>query len=304
MALALAGALALSACGGGGSGEDDRPSALPPSGSPAGPNEVRGLAVGEDTVTVAAAGDIARKAEDGEGTAALIERVEADAVLPLGDLAYDKGTPEEFRENYAPTWGKFRRITRPIPGNHEYGTPGAAGYFAYFREQIGDRSFYAWDLGRWRMYALNCDVDCGNGSEQVRWLEQDLAAHDKPALAYIHTPYYTCSTRHPPTKRVDDIWRALQQDSGQLVLSGDNHAYERFARQDVEGRPAEDGLRQFVVGTGGVKPYPLLETCENREAGYDWGNGILELTLEPDSFSWRFLAVDGTVIDEGADQVR
>jgi len=301
-ALVLLGALVLAACSGEGSGKDDPASSA--SGSATGPNEVRGLAVGERTVTLTAAGDIARRPEDGKGTAALIGQVEPDAVLTLGDNAYDDGTLQEYEDNYDPTWGKFKRITRPVPGNHEYGTPGASGYFTYFRDQVKDNPYYAWDLGTWRMYALNCDIDCGNDSEQVEWLRQDLAKYDKPALAYLHDSFFTCSTRHPPARRLDDIWQTLQSDQGQILLGAHNHSYERFARLDADGQPTEDGLRQFVVGTGGGALYQLADECQSREAGDDENNGILELTLEPDSFSWRFLAVDGTVVDEGSDQVR
>jgi 3',5'-cyclic AMP phosphodiesterase CpdA len=257
--------------------------------------------VGESTVRVAAAGDIARRPDDGEPTADLIRALGPDAVLALGDTAYDDGSPEEFAENYHPTWGAFRAITRPIPGNHEYRTPEAAGYFEYFRRQIGDRAYYAWDAGPWRMYALNCEIDCGRSSEQVDWLTEDLARNDdKPALAYVHSPLYTCSTRHPPARRLDDIWKALLAGGGELVLSGDNHAYERFAPQDERGRPVAGGMRQFVVGTGGAPQYPLRDRCANREAENDRTDGVLLLDLEADRYAWQFVAVGGAVLDSGS----
>ncbi len=221
-------------------------------------------------------------------------------VLALGDNAYDKGSAEEYADNYDPTWGRFRDITRPIPGNHEYGTDGAAGYFEYFRAQIHDQPYYAWDAGRWRMYALNCDIDCGRGSAQISWLAQDRAEHaDQPALAYVHEPFFTCSTRHPPLQRLDDIWTVLSGTGGQLLLSGNNHAYERFAELDVEGGESSTGLRQFVVGTGGVALYPLVSPCANREAQSDDATGVLLLHLEPESYSWEFHSVLGDVLDSG-----
>lgn len=269
-----------------------------------GPRAVAGLAVGQDTVTVMAAGDIARRPDDGDGTAALIEDANPDAVIALGDLAYDRGSPKEFTENYHPTWGAFRAITRPVPGNHEYKTPGASGYFQYFRRQIHDKPYYAWDAGLWRMYALNCDIDCGRGSAQVQWLIEDLAEHaDRPALAYVHEPLYTCSTRHPPLRRLDDIWGALDQAGGQLVLSGNNHAYERFAPQDATAQASADGLRQFVVGTGGATLYPLSSPCANRENQTDQTEGVLKLTLTADAYAWEFIGVSGEVLDSGSQKV-
>lgn len=252
------------------------------------------------TVTVVGAGDIARSPGDGEDTAALIEMIQPDAVLALGDSAYGSGSREEYELNYDPTWGRFRDITRPIPGNHDYRTDGADGYFEYFRGQVNDQPYYAWDAGHWRMYALNCDIDCGRDSAQLRWLEQDRVRYaDQPALAYVHEPFFTCSTRHPPLRRLDAIWTLLIETGGQLLLSGHNHAYERFAELDVEGSPTQTGMRQFVVGTGGVTLYPLKSPCADREAGIDDTAGVLRLELGARSYSWEFVGVDGRVRDSG-----
>jgi hypothetical protein len=50
-------------------------------------------------------------------------------VFTAGDNAYQSGTASEFADYYDPTWGREKAITRPIPGNHDYLTPGASGYF-------------------------------------------------------------------------------------------------------------------------------------------------------------------------------
>jgi len=254
-------------------------------------------------VTLAAAGDIARTPEDGRGTADLIEALGPDAVLALGDNAYSAGSISQYQENYDPTWGAFQDITRPTPGNHEYRTEGAAGYFEYFREQVHGQPYYAWDAGPWRMYSLNCEIECGRGSEQLDWLTQDLAASaDRPALAYVHQPFYTCSTKHAPYGELDDIWEALQDGSGQLLLSAHNHAYERFAQLDAQGKPSPEGLRQFVVGSGGASVYPLESRCANREAQSE-ASGVLTLELRDDSYAWEFIDASGKVLDSGEQQI-
>ena len=294
LALAVLVALALSGCGA--SATPDRPT----DDLPAPSTVVDGLEVGIDNVSVVAAGDIARTPEDGKGTADLIRKLKPDAVLTLGDNAYDSGTLAEYQENYGPTWGAFKAITRPSTGNHDYKTPKAAGYFAYFREQVRGQPYYAWNVGKWRMYSLSCEVDCGPGSEQVDWLAKDLAANaDRPALAYMHEPLYTCSTRHPPVRRLAGIWKVLQDANGQILLSSHNHSYERFAPQDAEGQAATDGVRQFVVGTGGASQYTLASPCANREAQDDKTSGVLELELRDDSYSWKFIGVGGEVLDSG-----
>lgn len=257
-------------------------------------------ATGSKPVTVAAAGDIAKRASDGEGTARLIEAIGPDAVLTLGDNAYDSGRLSEYMEKYDPTWGRFKAITYPVPGNHEYRTDGASGYFDYFRDQVRDREYYAWTMGDWRFYALNCEIDCEAGSPQLNWLRSDLARQaGKHVLGYLHQPRFTCSSEHSPQTEVSDLWRVLQQADGRIMLAGHNHAYERFRPLDAAGTPDADGLHQFVVGTGGARAYPLARTCQNRQAGYDDSPGVLKLQLGRDAFAWQFISVDGKVRDEG-----
>jgi alkaline phosphatase len=288
----------MTACGlGGDASVTERETRQPSSAEPA----VREQAA---SVTVVAAGDIARTPSDGKGTAALMAARRPDAVLPLGDLAYDRGSLRELRTNYGPTWGAFKAITRPVPGNHEYRTPGATGYFRYFRHQIHGAAYYAWNAGAWRMYAVNCEVACGKGSRQLAWLVKDLARHPhRPALAYLHEPRFTCSTHHAPGIDLKPLWRALQRATGQVLLSGHNHAYERFARMTAAGTTSRYGLRQFVVGTGGAERYPLLPSCRHRQAQTDRAFGVLELTLRPRSYDWSFVAVSGRVVDSGTTAV-
>jgi hypothetical protein len=218
----------------------------------------------------------------------------------LGDAAYEDGSPADYARAYDPWWGRFLPVTRPAPGNHDYRTPAAAGYFGYFAAQVHGRRYYAVDAGRWRLYSLNCEIPCGDGSAQLRWLRRDLAAHPaRPALAYLHRPRFTCSTGHPPTLGLAAAWQVLQRHGGRLLLSGHNHAYERFGPQDAAGRRDPDGLRQFVVGTGGAEAYPLRSSCAHRQAGVDGRDGVLVLTLRPHGYDWRFLAVGGRVLDRG-----
>ncbi len=240
----------------------------------------------------------------GRRTAELIASVRPDAVLALGDNAYRNGSLTEYERKYDPTWGEFKDITRPVPGNHEYGTDEAAGYFEYFAEEVRGRKYYAWNAGAWRMYALNCEIDCGSGSPQLSWLTKDLSQHPRrPALAYVHQPRFTCSTKHGPNPEVSAAWTALQEARGRIMLAGHNHAYERFAEQDSSGKSDPDGLQQFVVGTGGAPLYPLEESCPNRLAAHDDTDGVLVLTLRSDGYAWRFLAVGGRVLDEGSGRV-
>src|SRR3712207_9214487 len=130
-------------------------------------------------VVVVAAGDIASCSDTGdEATAKLVGGIDGSTVLTLGDNAYPEGSAEDFEECYDPAWGRFKDRTRPSPGNHEYDTQGAAGYFDYFGKAAGDpeEGYYSYDLGRWHIIALNSNCEelpggCEPSSAQGRWLE-------------------------------------------------------------------------------------------------------------------------------------
>ena len=279
--------LSLAGCGGQGGGP-----------GPAGRSAT--VTPGADAAVVVAAGDIATHPRDGIATADLIRGIAPDAVLALGNNVFGKGGRADYDASYEPTWGVFRSTTRPVPGPQEYRTPGAAGYFEYFADQVHGQEYYAWDAGAWRMYALNCEIECGHDSPQGRWLTQDLRRNaGRPVLAYLHQPLFTCSPGHRPAARVDNIWRTLQAGGGQILLAGNNRAYERFSHLDADGHHSYDGLREFVVGTGGAPLQPLAPDCPHRRAQNSTTHGVLELTLGTRAYSWKFLGTDGTVVDAG-----
>jgi acid phosphatase type 7 len=264
---------------------------------------------------IVAAGDIADCAKKGdEKTAKLVEGIDGATVLALGDLAYPDGSAEDFKECYEPTWGQFKERTEPIPGNHEYETKGASAYFEYFGDAAGDPSkgYYSYDLGSWHIVALNSncgegEVRCGPGSSQRQWLEEDLAAANAAdegqcTLAYMHHPRFSSGVEHGSTPKMEPLWEALYEGGTDVVLSGHEHNYERFAPQDPTGKAdPQRGIREFVVGTGGRSHYPILDPLANSEVHNDKTYGVLELTLHPKSYEWRFVPVEGkTFTDSGS----
>ena len=247
-----------------------------------------------------AAGDVASCDSDGdERTAALVERIRG-TVAVLGDSVYERGTADEFARCYAPSWGRFRARTRPAVGNHEYGTPGAAGYFAYFGRAAGrpSRGFYAYRLGSWRVIVLNSNcsqVACTAGSAQLQWLRAELRAHPSACtLAYWHHPRFS-SGPHGPDATMAPLWNALYAAGADVVLAGHDHHYERFAPLDAAGRvDRRRGIRAFVVGTGGRSHYPPVRRVRGSEVR-NWRTfGVLRLTLDPGRYRWRFEPVAGS----------
>jgi hypothetical protein len=269
-----------------------------------------------DSPVVVAAGNIARCDDvDDEATARVLGNIVLtnfrSTVLALGDNAYHQGTAESFEECYDPTWGQFKERTRPVPGNHEYYTQGAEGYFDYFGGAAGDpdEGYYSYDLGEWHLVALNSncgegEIRCSSFSAQVQWLEEDLAANDdkRCTLAYFHHPLFTSGKYRPGFPEVRPLWEALYEAGVDVVLSAHEHNYQRFAPQAPDGEAdPERGIREFVVGTGGRSHYPILDPLPNSEVHNDETYGVLKLTLHPKSYEWRFLpATGGEFTDSGS----
>jgi 3',5'-cyclic AMP phosphodiesterase CpdA len=252
---------------------------------------------------VVGAGDIATTGAGDAATAALLDTI-AGTVITMGDNSNGTGSAQEFAADYAPTWGRHKARTRPVPGNHDYKTAGAAGYFDYFGPFAGTpgNGWYSYDLGAWHIVALNSNVAHEVGSAQERWLRADLAASTKTCtLAYWHRPRFTSGARHAPDPGMDPLFRALYDHGVEIVLSGHNHQYERFAPQDPDGQSDPRGVRQFVVGTGGTSHYPFATPQPNSEVRNGDTFGVLRLRLTPNGYDWRFVPEAGkTFTDSGA----
>jgi hypothetical protein len=288
--------------------------------------EAQGGTASDDPV-VAAVGDIACSPGDkdyrnGEGTRGacrqrltsdLVMKMNPHAVLALGDLQYEKGEFENFMASYEPTWGRLKSITWPAIGNHEYVGPGAAGYFRYWGERAGapDKGYYSFDLGQWHMISLNSNCSkvggCRAGSPQQQWLIEDLRAHQTSCtLAFWHHPLFSSGSNHGPHPGLRPIWRALADAGADVVLSGHEHLYERFAPQNADGEAdATRGIRQFTVGTGGKSHYGFAAARPNSEVRGSNVFGVLKLNLLPNSYSWEFIAEpEKTFTDKGSEPCR
>ena len=252
------------------------------------------------------------------------------AFLPLGDTQYECGDLAEFRASYDLAWGPLLDISRPVVGNHEYGTScgrnDASGFFTYFGDRAGTdgRGWYSYDIGGWHLIALNSECSygttgvpvggCSTSSPQYTWLQQDLAAHpNRCTLAYWHEPRWT-SGKHGNAQSMTDIWNLLVTSGAELTLAGHNHSYERFeplgtAVKDTSTSPSyqnptpdPNGMRAFVVGTGGKTHYDFTTPMLDGEVVRNGDTfGVLLLTLGDGTYSWEFVPEAGkTFTDSGS----
>ena len=268
--------------------------------------------------TLIGAGDIAACGSAGpssSGAAATVKLLDAvprsplTAVFTAGDNAYDSGSPTEFANCFGPTWGLDKDRLRPAPGNHEYGTSGASGYFNYFGAGAGSpgQGWYSYDLGAWHVIVLNSNCasvgGCGAGSAQEQWLKADLAASAaRCTVAIWHHPRFNSGTAHGNTTEVGPLWSDLYAGGAELVLNGHEHLYERFGpqRPDASADPTF-GIREFIVGTGGNSLYQFGPPQPNSQVRNATTNGVLKLTLRPDGYDFNFIPVAGkTFTDSGS----
>jgi acid phosphatase type 7 len=252
------------------------------------------------TVTLVGAGDIGRCDDSSDRkTARLVGKI-GGTVFTLGDHAYHDGTRTQFRDCYDPTWGKFKKRTRPTAGNHDYQTAGAKPYFNYFRWRAGrPTGYYSYDRGSWHIVALNSNCEevggCGKRSAQGRWLRGDLAKNQASCtLGYFHHPLYA-SGRGEDSPEVKPFWRILYNHHADVILSGHAHRYERFARITPSGAlSSARGIRQFIVGTGGAEREfqqgPDEPRVQAKKAG---APGVLKLDLGSGFYHWKFVPVVG-----------
>ena len=253
--------------------------------------------------TLLAAGDIAQcESEGDEATARLAASIPAARIAALGDTAYPDASAADFERCYEPSWGPVDHRVWPAVGNHEYHTAGAEGFWDHFGARAGPRGrgCHSYDLGPWHVVVLNSNCDeapgggCASGSEQERWLRADLREHRGRActLAYMHHPPRS-SGKHGGQPQVEPLRRTLADGGADILLAAHDHHYERFEPRD--------GVREWVVGTGGAERYPVGDPVEGSRARHGDSHGLLALALEERGYSWRYLttADDAGFTDAG-----
>ncbi len=249
---------------------------------------------------IAAAGDIASAHGAQASTAQLIRRHLPRAhVLTLGDNAYPNNSPADYARYYAPTWGKFKSITLPSPGNHEYRTPKAAGYFNYFHKP----AYYAHAQGSWLLLSLDSVCGkvggCTRSSPQGRWLAGKLAHTTRRCiLAFFHHPLFNAG-RHGPTPAVRPLWAQLYAAHADVILNGHDHNYQRYTRLSPGGQATNRGIREFVVGTGGAGLYGFRRGVKPAPASKASVHGVLFMALGAGGYGWRFINSHNRVVDHG-----
>jgi hypothetical protein len=231
---------------------------------------------------------------------AVIDRIGARPFhrpLYLGDV-YQYGTAKDFRDNYAPTYGRFAQRTAPTPGNHDWANHKRGGYDRYWAKALGRKrtaAWYAFSAGGWQILSLNSETDHKPGSKQERWLRAQLRKKGGTCrLAFWHRPRFSAGS-HGDQPDMAPIWDALR-GRATIVVNGHDHDMQRLRRVD--------GITPFVSGAGGHSSY-TVDAADQRLAFFDdQHDGALRLRLRPGKASYAFVAGNGRVLDSGSRSCR
>ncbi len=263
-------------------------------------------------VNVVAVGDVACPAGEAPSgdrcrqaaTAALAQKLDPDLVIGLGDQQYEHGSLSDFQNSYDKSWGALLARTRPVPGNHEYYTSGAQGYYSYFSgRQPGPPGYYRVTANGWNLYLLNSNCHKISCRREARWLRRQMNAHPaKCTLLAMHHPRYS-SGKHGNNGAVKRLWKVAYRHRADVALAGHDHDYERFKRMNPWNRvKSRRGIQSFVSGAGGKTLYPRGSHKRGSVYFQNSTPGVVQLQLEDGSYSWSYHAIDGRVLDSGSNR--
>jgi predicted phosphodiesterase len=212
----------------------------------------------------------------------------ANMLVTLGDNDYTE-SPARFRENWRRSFGWARRSGLRIAGvigNHDYAVD--RGRYQ-FRTLGMPGPYYTRRLGDAQLFFLDSNAIT---ERQTAWLEQQLAASTSTwKIAVFHHPPYTCGG-HSGSSTVDQLWVPLFESYGvQLVLSGHDHNYQRFAKRN--------GVTYVVHGAGGAGLYrtrrcPAAYPARVRARSE---HGFLSATIGPSRLTVSIVDLRGRVRD-------
>lgn len=269
-----------------------------PTATPSAVAPTLAVAAGATSSVLVGAGDIASCSSSGDdATAKLLDGI-AGTVFTLGDNITASGSISDFNDCYNGNWGRHKARTKPAPGEKDYLTPGASGYFSYFGAAAGDpaKGYYSYNLGAWHIVVLNSGsgLSMSATSAQAQWLRSDLTANrNYCTLAYWHHPLFYSGG---PRLGYTSIWNILYDFGADLILNSHPRNYERLAPMTPGGALDPDyGIRTIIAGTGGTSHGSFgVPDAPNIEVRDRSSYGVLKLTLSSDSsYAWQFVPVAG-----------
>lgn len=256
------------------------------------------------TITrIAVIGDFGWAGDPEQQVATLVQSWHPNAIITTGDNNYPDGAAStidanigqyyhEYIGEYQGGYGEGAAQNRffPVLGNHDWVSPGAQPYLAYFALPDNEH-YYTTQIGPVAMFALDTTpgapgLSGGADGEQGRWLQNALASSSACwKIVVTHHPPFS-SGLHGPSNWMQ--W-PYKQWGADLVLSGHDHSYERFVI---------DGMIYVVNGLGGAPRYDRQTNQPGSVLFYNAAHGAIQLEAEGTTLISRFYTADNTLIDE------
>jgi len=265
-----------------------------------------GAAYGEDRlpIRIYAAGDIAQCEGNVQDATAnkTAELIPVGAtVVTLGDSVYPLATAKYFASCYAPTWGRHFDHTIAVPGNHDYVSGRLTEFAHYFGPHTDPKGYFMRRIGSWLLIGLDSNQSGSRLTQQFEWLRKTLAEQSSSITciaAFWHHALFSSGLHSGDGNAMRPAWQMLYEAHADIVMSGHEHFYERFDQLNAHGSTDQDGVREFVVGTGGATLYGIYRPS-TRNSVRRSEHGVLALDLARDNYSWEFLSVDHETLDHG-----
>jgi len=255
------------------------------------------------------AGDVSICGQTGDDQTAaiLMNQVGHGLFFVAGDSSNENGNMYEYQNCFSPSWGNLLPNLRVVPGNHDYYSNPVENYWIYFDGVAGEpgKGWYSFEHGDWHIVMLNSNcgyVGCGPSSEQIAWLKQDLENTSSDcSLAIWHHPRFNSGIAGN-ADWLYTFWDVLYEQGVDVIVNGHDHHYERMAKINPKGEIDPNlGIRSFVVGTGGASFYAIDQVQPFSEIRITNQFGIIQFTLNPASYTWQFINVNGEIMDQGED---
>lgn len=259
------------------------------------------------TATIFAVGDIMHCASPegaeltGRLMARLLNETRNSIGITLGDNSNDNGSEEEYACFDQSSWGALMPRLYPTPGNHDYGVDKTMPFYFLYFPNAGPPGlgYQAYDLGGWRIYALNSELMGHERGRQAQlaWLEDDLQRNAKGqcTLAYFHRPPFS-SGRFASPAWVMPLFRKLYKHGVDLVATGHEHFFAALPPLTPEGIVDRTyGVPLLIAGTGGAVLFdrpPALRYGADGEVVVARTLGVLKIELSPTSYTWTFVPAD------------
>ena len=217
-----------------------------------------------------------------------------EAMLLLGDNAYDNGTDAEFQCRFFDIYSSNilkNHILFPSPGNHDYANSAARQadhnipYYSMFTNPTaaecggvasGTEAYFSWNWGNIHFLSLDSYGKENAGTTrlydttgaQATWIKSDLTANTRPwVIAYWHHPPFTKGSHNSDTETElvnmrQNFIRILERYGVDLIICGHSHNYERsYLLKNYYGTEATFNVATHTASSSSAKYDGSANSC-------------------------------------------